>query len=184
MRESLKSSDRATDYFCQGYNCAQSTAAAFAGGEAANAATQGQSGETSVSGGTAPATALGEAAILAAMSGFGGGIGGTRTLCGAVTGMVFAIGAANGSRDPHDSAAKTALYVRVREAIDEFTDRFGTTNCRELLLKAGVIPKPDPSVRNAEYYATRPCSHFVAAAAEIAERKIAEVRALPQAQAK
>jgi hypothetical protein len=85
--------------------------------------------------------------------------------------MVWALGLHGGSYDPHDNAAKTELYKNVREAIHEFTEKFGTTNCRELLLKAGYLPKPDPSVRNAEYYAKRPCAHFVEAAAKIAARR-------------
>lgn len=140
--------EKAVEFFCNGYNCAQSTAAAFAND--AN---------------------LSEETITAMMAGFGGGIGGTRELCGAVSGMVWALGLSGGKYDPHDNAAKTELYKNVREAIHEFTEKFGTTSCRELLLKAGCLPKPDPSVRNAEYYAKRPCAHFVEAAAEIAARR-------------
>lgn len=140
--------EKAVDFFYNGFNCAQSTAAAFA-----------------------EDAGLPEETITAMMAGFGGGIGGSRELCGAVTGMVWALGLKGGSYDPHDNAAKTELYAKVREAITEFIDRFGTTSCRELLLKANCIPKPDPSARNAEYYAKRPCAHFVEAAAEIAARR-------------
>lgn len=139
--------EKAVEYFCKGYNCAQSTAAAFA--EEA---------------GTDPELLL----VMAA--GFGGGMGGSRETCGAVVGMIHALGLLNGAYDPHDNAAKTALYTRVRAAMQEFKEKFGTTCCRELLLKAGCLPKPDPSVRNAEYYSKRPCAHFVSEAAEIAAR--------------
>lgn len=141
--------DIAVDYFCKGYNCAQSTAAAFAEDAGLEVET-----------------------VLNMMAGFGGGIGGTRELCGAVSGMVWAIGMRNGSYDPKDNDAKTVLYKTVREAIHEFTEKFGTTSCRELLLKAGCLPKPDPSIRNAEYYSKRPCAHFVKIAAEIASRQV------------
>lgn len=139
--------EKAVEYFCKGYNCAQSTAAAFA--EDAGASPE---------------------AVLRTMAGFGGGIGGTRGMCGAVSGMVWAIGVYGGSYDPNDNAAKTAFYTAIRAALDEFIEKFGTTSCRELLLKAGCLPKPDPAVRNAEYYAKRPCAHFVEAAAEIAAK--------------
>lgn len=145
----MTESEKAVDYFCQGYNCAQSTAAAFA-----------------------ERFGLAPEQTLAMTAGFGGGVGGTRGMCGAVSAMVFALSIANGAYDPMDNAAKTALYKNVREAIAEFGEKFGTTSCRELLLKAGCLPKPEPSVRNAEYYATRPCAHFVAFAAEIAARRI------------
>jgi len=143
--------ENAVDFFCKGYNCAQSTAAAFAEDAGLNAET-----------------------ITAMMAGFGGGGGGTREMCGAVSGMVWAIGIAKGNYDPLDNDAKTEMYKNVREAIEEFTAKFGTINCRELLLKADCLAKPDPSVRNAEYYASRPCAHFVEAAAEIAARRNAK----------
>lgn len=143
----MNNGEQAVEFFCRGYNCAQSTAAAFAG-EA----------------GVDPEL------TLVTMGGFGGGIGGSRETCGAVTGMVYALGLLYGPYDPHDNAAKTELYTRVRAGIAEFKEKFGTVCCRELLLKAGCLPKPDPSVRNAEYYAKRPCAHFVSEAAEIAAR--------------
>lgn len=155
MQSLTGAGESAVDYFCKGYNCAQSTAAAFAEGS-----------------GLDPET------VLNMMAGFGGGIGGLREMCGAVSGMVFALGLANGSYDPHDNAAKTALYENVRGAVEEFRAKFGTTNCKELLLKAGCLPKPEPSVRNAEYYAKRPCAHFVAEAAEIAAQRAARRKRL------
>jgi C_GCAxxG_C_C family probable redox protein len=133
--------EKAVACFAKGYNCAQSTAYAFA--EEAGLEAQ---------------------ALLNMMSGFGGGV---------VSGMVFALGLLNEPYDPLDISAKTRLYEKVRRGIGEFRGEFGTTCCKELLLKAGCLPKPEPSVRNAEYYAKRPCAHFVEAAAEIAARILA-----------
>lgn len=149
MTARMTDGEKAVDYFCQGYNCAQSTAAAFA--EYLN---------------------LDKDEVLNMLAGFGGGVGGMREMCGAVAGMVFTLSYANGTYDPKNNAAKTALYTQVRESVKDFTEKFGTTNCKELLLKAGCIPKPEPSVRNAEYYSKRPCAHFVEAAAEIAAKRI------------
>lgn len=140
--------ERSVEFFCKGFNCAQATAASFA-----------------------EDAGLTEQQVTTMMAGFGGGIGGTREMCGAVSAMVWTLGVAGGNYDPNDNAAKTALYTNVREAIDEFKDKFGTTCCKELLLKAGCLPKPEPSVRNAEYYSKRPCAHFVEAAADIASRR-------------
>jgi C_GCAxxG_C_C family probable redox protein len=139
--------EKAVDYFTKGYNCAQSTASAFA-----------------------EETGLDPQDVLNMMAGFGGGIGGSREMCGAVSGMVYALGLLNGTYDPHDTAAKTRLYENVRRGIEEFREKFGTTCCKELLLKAGCLPKPEPSVRDAEYYAKRPCARLVEEAAEIAAR--------------
>lgn len=144
---SMNHGEKAVELFCSGYNCAQSVAGAFADDELCT-----------------------EKAALRLMAGFGGGMGGMREMCGAVSGMIFALGMDGGNYDPHDTQAKTKLYTRVREAVALFKEKYETTNCRELLLKAGCLPKPDPSVRNAEYYSKRPCAHFVEYAAIIAQR--------------
>lgn len=141
--------ERAVEFFSRGYNCSQSTAAAFA-----------------------QVLGLDEKEVLSGMAGFGGGVGGQREMCGALTGMIYVLGHIYGYYDPHDIEAKTALYRAVRELSEEFKAEFGTTNCRELLVKASVIPKPDPSERNAEYYKKRPCAHFVRKAAELASAKL------------
>jgi C_GCAxxG_C_C family probable redox protein len=141
--------EKAVDLFSKGYNCAQATAGAFA-----------------------EESGLEPDSVLKMLSGFGGGIGGQRDVCGAVTGMVFVLSHHNGGYAPDDNEAKAELYRIVRETCDEFREKFGTTNCRELLVKANCIPKPDPSVRNAEYYAKRPCAHFVHEAAEIVSKRI------------
>lgn len=143
--------EKAVDFFSKGYNCSQSTAAAFA-----------------------EYLGLDLKEVLRGMAGFGGGVGGQREMCGAVTGMIYILGHIYGDYDPHDTEAKTALYKAVRELSNIFKAEFGTTNCRELLLKASVIPKPDPSERNAEYYKKRPCAHFVRKAAELAASKLSE----------
>ncbi|HPX26900.1 MAG TPA: C-GCAxxG-C-C family protein [Treponemataceae bacterium] len=143
--------EKAVDFFSKGYNCSQSTAAAFA-----------------------EYLGLDLKEVLRGMAGFGGGVGGQREMCGAVTGMIYILGHIYGDYDPHNTEAKTALYKAVRELSDKFKAEFGTTNCRELLLKASIIPKPDPSERNAEYYKKRPCAHFVRKAAELAASKLSE----------
>jgi C_GCAxxG_C_C family probable redox protein len=137
-------SDRAEALFKLGYNCAQATAAAFA---------EDFGLETSF--------------VLKSMAGFGGGMGGLRESCGAVSAMAYLAGLHIGTYAPDDLTTKTALYDLVKKMVREFTERHGTTSCRELLEKAGCLPSPDPSERTAEYYAARPCAHLVASAAGI-----------------
>ena len=105
-------------------------------------------------------------------AGFGGGMGGQREQCGAVSAMVFLAGLAYGEYDPKDNAKKKELYDLVKKMTAEFKEKYGTTNCRELLTKASVLPKPDPSERTAEYYKARPCIRFVIEAAEIINRNL------------
>jgi C_GCAxxG_C_C family probable redox protein len=145
----MNHNEKAVDLFMQGYNCAQSTAAAFAE----------DYGYTTES-------------VLKMMAGFGGGIGGLRETCGALSAMVFIAGLHAGDYPPGDLEAKTSLYDLVKEVNREFKDLFGTTCCRELLDKADCMPLPDPSPRTAAYYAERPCARFVGAAAGIIARKI------------
>lgn len=141
--------DRAVAFFMEGYNCAQSTAAAFAND-----------------------FGLSTEAVLKMMSGFGGGIGGLRETCGALSGMVFVAGLHAGAYPPGDLAAKTRLYDLVKEVDAEFKELFETTCCRELLEKAECAISANPSERTEAYYAERPCARFVGAAAAIIARKI------------
>jgi C_GCAxxG_C_C family probable redox protein len=142
-------SDEALALFMQGYNCAQATAVPFAG-----------------------AFGIEAALVLRSMAGFGGGMGGLREICGAVSAMVYVAGLHAGGYAPGDIAAKMALYDLVKTMVREFSEVHGTTCCRELLEKASCVPNPDPSERNVEYYATRPCARIVASAAEIISRNL------------
>ena len=146
---SMNHSDRAVAYFMQGYNCAQSIAAAFARDFGVE-----------------------EAMALKMTAGFGAGMGAMRATCGAVSGMVFVAGLKAGAYAPDDRATKKALYDLVKKMVLEFSSLYGTTCCAELLGKASCLPNPDPSERNAEYYAKRPCVRFVASAADIISRTL------------
>jgi C_GCAxxG_C_C family probable redox protein len=142
-------SDKAIALFTQGYNCAQSTATAFA-----------------------EQFGLEESLVLRSTAGFGGGMGGLRETCGAVSAMAYVAGLHAGNYEPKDLIAKKALYDLVKKMVREFSEQHGTTCCRELLKKASCLAKPDPSERNEEYYATRPCVRIVASAAEIISRTL------------
>ena len=99
-------------------------------------------------------------------SSFGGGMGGMRETCGAVTGMLMAAGMKWGYSDIENLDIKTAHYARTRELIEGFKREHGTIVCRELLKALGE-QKKDPSARTAEYYKVRPCVMFVETAARL-----------------
>lgn len=99
-------------------------------------------------------------------SSFGGGMGGTRSVCGAVTGMLMVVGLKWGYSDVGNQEEKTAHYARTRQLIDAFTGEHTTTVCRELLAHLGELKK-DPSARTAQYYKERPCAMFVETAARL-----------------
>lgn len=130
--------ERARDLFLEGYNCAQSVAAAFA-----------------------PEMGLEEKAVLRLSSAFGGGLGGMRAVCGAVSGMAMVLGSLNGYDEADETEGKKHLYAQMRRLCTQFTDQYGTLTCRDLLQQSGVVAKAEPSERTPEYYRTRPCARYV-----------------------
>jgi C_GCAxxG_C_C family probable redox protein len=137
-------SEKAVAYFLRGYNCAQATAAPFAEG-----------------------CGLTVDAVLRMTAGFGGGIGGLRETCGAISAMAFVAGLHIGAYAPDDMETKQRLYDQIKQMAQAFMDAHGTLCCRELLAQASCSAPPGPSVRTAEYYATRPCARLIASAADI-----------------
>lgn len=71
-----------------------------------------------------------------------------RQVCGAVSGMLMALGLKYGYADPKDRAGKTAQYELVRTLADEFKKENGSIICRELLgLDENFKPKPPERAR-------------------------------------
>jgi len=143
----MSHADEAVDLFMQGYNCAQSTSAAFARDFGVRAQL-----------------------LLTMTAGLGGGMGGLRGTCGAVSAMALIASLRAGAYAPEDVRTKRALYALVRRMNAAFKKKHGTTCCAELLAQASCLARPDPSRRTAAYYAKRPCARLVASAAQIAER--------------
>ena len=113
-------------------------------------------------------------------SSFGGGMGGMRQVCGAVSGMLMALGLHRGYTDPKDKEGKAAQYEVIRALADEFKRENGSIICRELLgLDENFKPKP-PEARTEAYYKKRPCGELCQQAAEILE---AYLKAHPETEA-
>lgn len=114
-------------------------------------------------------------------SGFGGGMGRMREVCGSVSGMVMLAGLIAPAKDPSVKVDRTRNYALVQEMADSFKAVNGSIVCRELL---GLVPmgsgnasgkeSPEPSDRTAEYYKKRPCEELVGISARIVGEKIAE----------
>ncbi len=65
---------------------------------------------------------------------FGGGIGGTRSVCGAVCAMCMLEGLRSGSSTPGDLKAKQANYAQVQQLLEQFKQQHGgSVICAELL---------------------------------------------------
>ena len=128
-------------------------------------------------------------------SGFGGGMGRMREVCGSVSGMVILAGLLKPAADPTDKAARTSNYALVQEVAADFKALNGSIVCRELLglsptgatvvntsdihgipqstvSSNNTLESPVPSDRTPEYYKKRPCEELVGIAARIIGEKI------------
>lgn len=150
-KDTMDHAVKARELFCAGYNCAQAVAGAFA-------EEMGLPLET----------------VMKLASGFGGGMGGMRETCGAVTGMFMVAGLLKGYGVPGNNEEKTAHYARIRALADAFAAEHGTLICRDLLASLPGKLDKNPSERTAEYYKTRPCALFVEDAARIVEKMLEE----------
>lgn len=139
---------KAAELFLEGYNCAQAVAMAFS-----------------------DVMGLYEKTSARLVSGFGGGMGRLREVCGAVSGMFFVLSTLYGYDSPEDKKKKQ-LYTDVQALAAKFREANGSIICREIL--NNPPSDPDPSPRTAEYYAARPCARMVYTAAALMEAFIAD----------
>ena len=139
-------------YFRDGYNCCQSVLLAFK-----------------------DIIGLPEETIATFGSGFGGGMGRLREVCGSVSGMTFMAGIISPATCPGNMDQRTANYALVQEFAAAFRDIHGSIVCREILqLRAGQKDSPRPEARTAEYYTKRPCERVIGDAARIIAEKMSK----------
>lgn len=133
-------------YHKAGYNCAQSVAAACAD-------LAGREPE----------------ALMAAMGGFGGGIGGSHEeLCGAVSGGVLVLSLANPHQDGADTEAKKAVYAKTKEFRRRFAEAFGgLSRCGDLLRARPGVTEATPAAKRLNI--TAHCDIMIVTAVEILE---------------
>ena len=141
--------EKAESLFKEGYNCSQSVAMAFAD-------------ELNIPGDV----------VAMSVSGFGGGMGRMREVCGAVTGMFMVVGILYGYDDAKDYEGKKDTYALVQELANQFKAETGSIICRELLGLDGKDNSPVPSKRTEEYYKKRTCEDKVGLAAKILDEYI------------
>ena len=142
--------EKAVALFKEGYNCAQAVFAAFS-----------------------DLTGIDEQTSVKLASSFGGGFGRQREVCGAVSGMVMALGVIYGYDSPTDNVAKKEQYALVQSLMKQFADNNGSYICRELLgLQENQNSNPEPTPRNASFYKKRPCVELVGEAARLLDEYI------------
>ncbi|MGD8505090.1 MAG: C-GCAxxG-C-C family protein [Candidatus Bathyarchaeota archaeon] len=134
--------EKASSYFRNGYNCAESTLLAIA----------------------EDVLGIESDLIPKIATGFGGGISRLGYTCGAVSGVVMGFGLKYGRKDPEELRART--YKRVAEFHKRFRSRFGSIICKEL---SGCDLSTIEGVRKfrEENVHEQKCSYFVNGAIEI-----------------
>ena len=148
----MSKAEEAKELFQQGANCAQAACGAFA-----------------------PECGLSQEDAFRLSSGFGGGFGRMREVCGAVSGMMLVLNMKFGNTSITDKDAKDGHYALVQKYIRMFQEETGSIVCRELLGLPGKQSDPPVSeARTNAYYKKRPCAEMVALAAQITETALKE----------
>ena len=106
----MSKAEEAKELFQQGANCAQAVCGAFA-----------------------PECGLSQEDAFRLSSGFGGGFGRMREVCGAVSGMMLVLNMKFGNTSITDKDAKDGHYALVQKYIRMFQEETGSIVCRELL---------------------------------------------------
>lgn len=102
--------EKAAEKYKSGYNCAQSVLCAFC-----------------------DEVGLSERDAFRMAEGFGGGIGGMRGPCGAVTAMFTVLSYINSDGMLSEGKSKANTYKKIREASQRFEKEYGSTICKEIL---------------------------------------------------
>ncbi len=144
--------EKAKSLFLNGYNCAQAVFGAFT-----------------------DELAIDFDFAMKFASGFGGGMGKLREVCGAVSGMFMVFNMKHGYTSPTDAEGKKALYAHIQTLAKRFEDENGSIICRELLGLSVKKSEPVPQERTKEYYQKRPCAELCELAANIVDEYLKEL---------
>ena len=140
----------AYQYHKDGFNCAQSVAAACAD----------LAGRTPEE-------------VLAGLGGFGGGIGGSHEeVCGAVSGGIYILGLLRPFTQAEDADAKRAVYAQAKEFRRRFTEIFSLSRCGDLLRARPGVSEKTPAAQRLGL--TTHCDIMIVTAVELLEALLAE----------
>lgn len=106
----MNKKELAVEKFCNGYNCAQAVVCAYA--EELN---------------------IDEETAYRLSEGFGSGIPGLGSVCGACSGLVMVTSLQNCIKKDVDNPTKGKTYPQVRRVVKAFEERMGSTECNVLL---------------------------------------------------
>jgi C_GCAxxG_C_C family probable redox protein len=100
---------------------------------------------------------------------FGGGMGRTDGVCGAVSGACMVLGLRSDMRRPEDKAAKDSAYARMQEFNRRFLELHGETACTGLLGVNLSTSEGLQAAKDQKLFDTR-CNQFIRSAVEILEK--------------
>jgi C_GCAxxG_C_C family probable redox protein len=132
--------------FKEGFNCAQAVIAVYGAG-------------------------LDRETALRLASPFGGGLGDTGEVCGAVTGALMAIGLVHGNSSARDELRMAKVQGLAREFMRRFTGLRGSTLCRELLGYDIGTREGMKEAGSSRLFSTS-CPGFVRGASEVLEEML------------
>lgn len=104
---------------------------------------------------------------------FGGGMGHTGEVCGAVTGAMLTIGLKFGSESPESGDIKIQNYKITQDFIARFKERNGSVNCTELINYNLSDELQLDLARQSGVFKTK-CPKYVSDAVEILEQMISK----------
>ena len=141
----MNQSEEANRQFIGGLNCCQAVLNTFA-----------------------PQMGLDENLALKLASGFGGGIGRTGHICGAVSGAIAVLGLRYGNTDPNNSEAKSQMYAIVQEFMEKFKAKHHSILCSDLIGYDLSTDAGHKAAAEAKVFRTI-CPQLVSDAAQIVE---------------
>jgi len=142
----MERSDQAAAKFTEGYNCAQSVLFSFC--DDLN---------------------LDKDQALKLACGFGAGMGRKKEVCGAVSGGILVIGAKYGRGENEDRKTTDGAYIKIRELMNQFSQRYGTYLCRELLNGCELTTEEGQKAYKDNDYFNKVCKPCVRSVVEILE---------------
>ena len=138
----------ALEKFNQGYNCAQSVIYAYS--EKLN---------------------LPKDLILKVSNGFGGGMGRTQEVCGAISGGIMVLSLLYGRGENDDKTKQDYNYTKVRELISKFQNKFDSVHCKTLLDGCEILTAEGQNKFRSEGLVLR-CNSYISQTIEILEEII------------
>ncbi len=138
---------KAAELFMEGYNCAQAVFTVFA-----------------------DVIGIDKDTASKISSGFGGGMGGIREVCGAFSGMVMVYNYLYGYTDQGSAEEKSRVYGDIQALGESFKEKVGNVICREILKRG--IDTGDMNDNEKAYCEKKPCAKLVITASKILDEFI------------